>query len=477
MLQRFCGPVLAGLVVAASVGVGSVPASAAPGTAAIAVDGVTGQVIYERGADAPRYPASLTKMMTLYVLFEFLKQGKITYKTELVVTPHAAAQSPSKLGLKPGQTITTLDAIYALVTKSANDAAVTVAENLGGTEENFARMMTDRARAIGMSRSTFRNASGLPNPQQIVTARDLVTLAYHLQRDFPEYYGFFKTKVFTYRGRGIRNHNRLLFDYTGTDGIKTGYTRASGFNLVATMHRNNRHIIGVVLGGKTGRSRDAQMRAMVDRAFPKAVAYNASAPLPAWRGIRDASQTMVASVAPAAKPRRANPAPKQVAALVEPLPRVAAATAEMTAPAQPTAPKPAAVPAQKPFATASLAGGFTRASVAPQPEFLAPIQTMPMVNPTSPQAATAAATTFRKPIFHVQIGAFARPSDAEAKLTAVRAKANTALRNHPPVTLKVEQDGKEYYRARFANFSQDGAEKTCGQLKQISVNCIVMRAE
>ena len=203
----------------------------------------------------PRAPASLTKMMTLYVLFSYLRSGAVTPDTEFVVTPYAASQSPTKLGLKPGATIRAADAVNALVTLSANDAAVTIAENLAGTEGNFARVMTRKAQEIGMMSTLFRNASGLPNDQQVTTARDMAILAQHLIRDFPEYYGCFQTKYFTYRGHRYRNHNRLLFGYKGTDGIKTGYTRAAGFNLTASVKRDDKHLVAVVLGGRTGSQR------------------------------------------------------------------------------------------------------------------------------------------------------------------------------------------------------------------------------
>lgn len=245
---------------------------AKPRYAAMVVDGHTGKVLHARNADSLRYPASLTKIMTLYVLFEFLKAGTVDYKTRFVVTPHAAAQAPSKLGLKAGQTIRVIDAIRALCTKSANDVAAVVAENLGGTVENFARIMTTTAREIGMKRTTFRNASGLPDKDQVTTARDMITLSRRILHDHPDYSRFFRTKYFKYRGRQYRNHNSLLFNYKGTEGIKTGYTRASGFNLTTSVRRKNKHLVAVVLGGKSARSRNAQMRALLNRAFPRAVA-------------------------------------------------------------------------------------------------------------------------------------------------------------------------------------------------------------
>ena len=219
----------------------------------IVVDMNSGRILHEQASTAPRAPASLTKMMTLYVLFSYMRAGAVSPDSELVVTPYAASQAPTKLNLKPGATIRAADAVNALVTLSANDAAVTIAENLAGTEQNFARVMTRKAQELGMMSTLFRNASGLPNDEQVTTARDMAVLAQHLIRDFPEYYGCFQTRYFAYHGRRYRNHNRLLFGYKGTDGIKTGYTRAAGFNLTASVRRDDKHLVAVVLGGTNRR--------------------------------------------------------------------------------------------------------------------------------------------------------------------------------------------------------------------------------
>lgn len=238
--------------------------------AAMVVDGHNGKILYSRNGNALRYPASLTKIMTLYLLFDLLEAGKLKETSRLTVSKYAAGQAPSKLGLKPGQTILVKDAIHALVTKSANDVAVVVAENIGGTEANFARQMTKKARSIGMSKTVFRNASGLPDKKQVTTAKDMITLANHLMFEHPERYAYFSKKYFRYRGKKYRNHNRLLFDYKGTDGIKTGYTRASGFNLLANVRRGNKHLIAVVFGGKTSSRRNAAMRSMLNKSLPRA---------------------------------------------------------------------------------------------------------------------------------------------------------------------------------------------------------------
>ncbi len=233
----------------------------------IVIDANSGKILHEESADAARFPASLTKMMTLYIVFDMLDSGRVTLDTPLKVSGRAAAAQPSKLGLRPGDTISVRDAIRALVTKSANDVAIAVAENLAGSEDKFARYMTAKAKKIGMKSTTFRNASGLPHPAQKTTARDLLTLALHLNDDFPQYYGYFKTSYFKFRGARHRNHNGLLFTFEGTDGIKTGYTRASGFNLVTSVRKNGKHVIGVVLGGKTSRERNSRMRMLMRNAL------------------------------------------------------------------------------------------------------------------------------------------------------------------------------------------------------------------
>jgi D-alanyl-D-alanine carboxypeptidase len=244
--------------------------SYSPAFASIIVDGNSGAVLQSSNPDANRHPASLTKIMTLYLLFERLEAGKMKLDTEMDVSEYASDQSPTKLGLKPGQKLKVEDAIKGLVTRSANDAAVVIAEAIAGDEAEFARQMTRKARALGMSKTVYRNASGLPNDEQITTARDQATLGRAIQDRFPRYYRYFGTTTFVYKGNAIRNHNRLLGSVEGVDGIKTGYTRASGFNLVSSMRRGNRHLVGVVLGGRSGGSRDATMRSLLAENLEKA---------------------------------------------------------------------------------------------------------------------------------------------------------------------------------------------------------------
>ena len=233
----------------------------------IVVDAGTGEVLHEMNADVANYPASLTKIMTLYLTFDALKAGRISLDDEIPVSDHASIQAPSKLGLEPGQSISVKNAILGVVTKSANDAAVALAEFVGGDESEFAEKMTAKARALGMPATVFHNASGLPDPDQVTTARDMSTLAQAILRDFPEYYHYFSTAQFTYEGHVFENHNHMLRTYHGADGIKTGYIRASGFNLVASAERDGRRLIGVVMGSQSPSARNAQMARLLDASF------------------------------------------------------------------------------------------------------------------------------------------------------------------------------------------------------------------
>ncbi|MDC0093872.1 D-alanyl-D-alanine carboxypeptidase [Alphaproteobacteria bacterium] len=227
----------------------------------------TKRVYHSSNADTRNYPASLTKIMTLYLVFDALKSKKISMNTKFKVSKRATKQPPSKLNLSAGSKITVRNAILALVTKSANDVATVIAENLGKSERNFAKLMTKKARKLGMKRTTFKNASGLPNRSQLSTARDMATLGMAIRKNHPNFFKLFKTKSFVYKGIRYSNHNNLLGSYYGTDGIKTGYTNASGFNLVASVERNGQRIIGVVFGGKKARSRDKHMIKLLNKHF------------------------------------------------------------------------------------------------------------------------------------------------------------------------------------------------------------------
>ncbi len=268
----FCLALLAGLAVSDS----AEAAKAKPqrkstigGYSSIVIDAATGKVLHEDNADAQKYPASLTKMMTLYMIFEALDAGKVTLGTTWKVSKHAESMSPTKLGLDAGETISVRDVILGLITQSANDAAAVAAEGLAGTEDRFGDLMTQRARRLGMSNTTFQNASGLPDPGQVTTARDMVRLSRALVRDFPHYYSYFSTPDFTYAGRRHANHNRLMNWYEGADGIKTGFIAASGFNLVASAKRDGRRVVAVVYGGTSVQARDNRMIQLLDTGFDK----------------------------------------------------------------------------------------------------------------------------------------------------------------------------------------------------------------
>ena len=238
-----------------------------PRYSALVMDSLTGEILMARNADSIRHPASLTKMMTLYMLFEAVDQGRVRMSDRIQISSHAAGMPPSKLGLPAGSSIRVDDAVKALVTESANDISAAIGEKISGSEKRFASAMTSRAHKLGMSRTTFRNASGLPDPQQVTTARDMARLAQALLSDFPQHYHYFGIRNFEYRGRNHGNHNRLLGQYPGLDGIKTGYINASGFNLVASAKQNNRRLIGVVFGGRSWRSRNDHMVKLLDQGF------------------------------------------------------------------------------------------------------------------------------------------------------------------------------------------------------------------
>jgi len=238
--------------------------------AAFVLDVNSGAVLHNDDGDAIRHPASLTKMMTLYLTFELIESGRLKMSDMITISEHAANAAPSKLDLKAGAQISVADGIKAIVTKSANDIAVALAEKIGGTEANFVRLMNTRARDIGMMKTHFENPSGLPDDDHVSTAHDMAILALRLMDDFPVHYQVFATRTFTYRGKSYRNHNTMLNTFQGVDGIKTGYTRASGFNLVTSVHRGGRHLVGVVFGGSTAASRNSEMRVLLTKAFTRA---------------------------------------------------------------------------------------------------------------------------------------------------------------------------------------------------------------
>ncbi|MCP5433702.1 MAG: SPOR domain-containing protein [Alphaproteobacteria bacterium] len=305
---------------------GAGSASANSKYAAFVMDADSGEVLYARNGDLARYPASLTKMMTLYLTFDALEKGKLKLTDALTASSHAAAQAPSKLGIAAGQTITVDEAIRALVVRSANDVAVVLAEALGDSESQFAKLMTQRARDLGMKSTTFRNASGLPHSAQRSSAHDLAVLGRRLMEDFPERVHYFDDPSFSWDGRTWQSHNHLLELYPGTDGLKTGYTQASGFNVVTSVHRNGAHLIGVVMGGRTAQSRDREMMRVLDVTFARLEKEPRRKAAPA-------SMRIAGDFAPRPKPKGLSEASALVASLVRdtPLGEIASATPDKSA--------------------------------------------------------------------------------------------------------------------------------------------------
>jgi D-alanyl-D-alanine carboxypeptidase len=470
-----------------------------PPYAALVVDVNSGHVLHATNADARRHPASLTKIMTLYLLFERLDAGRLKLNSELKVSEHAAAQAPTKLGLKPGDTVSVEDAIKAMVTRSANDVAVVIAENLAGSEDSFAQMMTRKARALGMNRTVYRNASGLPDDDQVTTARDQAILGRAVQERFPRYYRYFSTRSFVYRGNAIRNHNRLLGSIDGVDGIKTGFTRASGFNLVTSVRRGNRHIVAVVLGGSSAGQRDARMRDLIGDTIAQA-STKRTAPM-----IAEAVE----------RQHIANPDPKAAAAsryaiagmggpfqlslsgsrqehAGPPLPPAAprvAPVAGSTEPIRPVMVRTLSVKSRSVHTASADAVALPRVVLESDPSGdVSPPERARAEAPVPVHSATGALpepATARKPVslpkppirsgWIIQVGAYPDEEEAIQRLAAVKSKASRLLAGADPFTETVLKDDKTYYRARFAGFDKHRAEAACKHLKRNDIECITVR--
>jgi len=478
-----------------------------PPSASIVIDANSGNVLHSAKPDELRHPASLTKIMTLYLLFEQLDAGKVKLDSPLRVSEHAAGQSPTKLGLKPGSSITAEEAIKGMVTRSANDAAVVVAENLGGSEEQFAAMMTRKAHALGMSKTVYRNASGLPNDEQVTTARDQSTLGRAIQERFPRYYSYFQTRSFSFHGQSIGNHNRLLGRVEGVDGIKTGYTQASGYNLVTSVHRNGRYLVAVVLGGASAGSRDARMEQLIE-ANIKNGSIKHTAPIVAEAPVRaDTVQAAAAQASPktAAKdPERFTLASaKSVPANPNPPATAVPSTDDRakpgsTEPIRPVLVKTLNVKPTNAIQTASVNPlNFNRASKPSDP--LGTAVSVPestkaeAAHPAGGAGATPAAISRIAPAgpteivpaplppkpmhsgWMIQIGAYADENEAKQKLDAVRSKASHLLAAADPFTEAVQKDGSTYYRARFAVHNKDQADAACKYLKRSDIECLPIR--
>lgn len=447
------------------------PAAAKPQFSAIAVDARTGKILFSSAIDAPRHPASLTKVMTLYVLFQDLKAGRLKLTSDLKMSKRAASMQPSKLGVKPGSTITVEDAIKALITRSANDVASAIGENLEGTEANFAARMTRTARAIGMSKTTFKNASGLPNPAQVTTARDFATLSLRIQKDFPEYYPYFRISSFNYKGQTIRTHNRLLGRFQGTDGIKTGYVRASGFNLTTSAKRGNKRIVGVVMGGSSGGVRDKYMMTMLEKAFPKCVDGEMIAAAAGTSEGASVPDTKLAIVLPKEKPvaDKKGLDKKILVASIAGSPAPAEETnfeKLMANPDEISAPDTKVLEAKIEETT----GASTKkpdAATEPAPAKL-PFEVKKEVKAPAEKKVVAKAD----PSWNIQIGAYPKKEEARLKLKEIRASGYKFLSGKQAITVQVQKGSKTVYRARFSGFTQKTARAACAQLSKKGLTCL-----
>ena len=448
---------MAGLVAAGVMffAAGMTNAEANPRYAAIVMHSDSGDVLFARYADSHRYPASLTKVMTLYMLFDALEAGEVALDDDFFISKRAAGQPPSKLGVKSGGKIKVETAIKALVVRSANDVATVVAENLAGTEYKFAIEMTKRARSLGMKRTVFRNASGLPNSKQLSTARDMATLAQRIAQDHPKYFHYFDARKVTYGSKTYKTHNRVLLSYKGADGLKTGYTRRSGFNLTTTAKRGDHKLIGVVMGGRTSRTRDAHMVKILDRSFAR---------LRSNPGLL--RRAFAASPEPRLKPNS------------DALATTLLASAEV--PAAPTTTLIAAAAAPQTQTTDPLAALIASTEAEADPIALAmhtPAMTLPLgeVLPQGDASDGVEAEPTEPPVWMVQIGAYASAELAAKKLRDAGRKTGEEIGDAPWAIAPYQKDGRTFYRARFVDFSEEEAESACLNLRKAGYDCLKVR--
>lgn len=450
--------------------------------AALILDGETGKILYARNATVTRYPASLTKLMTLYMLFDAMQKGQMTLQTPMAVSAHAANQSPVKLHLTPGDTITVEQAIKAIVVRSANDVAVVIAEAVGGSESHFAELMTAKARHLGMSHTHYVNASGLPNRAQVTTAADLGLLARHIAYDFPQFYHYFASQNFTFHGHTWDTHDNLIGNYDGADGMKTGYTVMSGFNLVSSVVRGRAHVIGVVMGGRTARKRDTEMMRLLDTTFarigdhPTLVARadvpwhaiaNGRTPNPIIAGFdigsglapHSRARTIIASAAPNLRPAGSvdssgDPNDEDLAeAEPDNTDSNDVVIGNMIAP-RPT-PRP----------NMTLAAYQPNLSL-PQPG------ARPGLRDRGDGVAPSAMTTLGLHDWTIQIGAYADPKLARAQLASYAEKSMDILGQAARIVVPFQSvDGHTLYRARFGPFVEGEARKVCQRLTERGQTC------
>ena len=485
------------------------------GFSAIVVDANSGRTLYSRSEHELRHPASVTKVMTLYLLFEQLEQGRLRLDSPLMISQHAAAQAPSKLGLRPGQTISVDNAIKAVVTKSANDIACAIAENVAGDEHSFAQMMTRKAHALGMRNTNYENASGLPDPNQVTTAYDLAVLGRAIQERFPRYYRYFSTPSFAYNGALHRNHNHLLGQVEGMDGIKTGYTRASGFNLLTSVRRRGHHIVAVVMGGKTAYTRDRIMAGLIEENIDGGSSVRTAAAVSEDPRAFEAQERLASERTQRAE--RAADRAQQIAAehLAYAEPQEDAAAEPEPFGRQLNAPIPAAsIPPQESAARPAVRPAFVsggqkrpaddrdveRRGASPSAKARAgatpvaardgsttsgarkidvtPVSTTPSAihgSAAKSQVAKADAARPGRPGWMIQIGA----TDDQEKANQLLARARSQLQGFPATarafTEKVQRGSETLYRARFAGLEEDTAQSACKALKRSGFSCFTTK--
>ncbi|MCW6510553.1 serine hydrolase [Lichenifustis flavocetrariae] len=504
----------------------SSPAASSANFAALVIDVNTGRTLYADRENELRHPASITKVMTLFLLFEKLQSGEMSLDTRISVSRHAASMSPTKLGLRPGSTIRVEDAIKAIVTKSANDMAVAVAEAIGGDEDSFARMMTRKAHALGMFRTTYVNASGLPDNRQITTAKDLALLGRAIQDRFPTYYHFFSTPSFTYAGEFMANHNHLMERVEGMDGIKTGYTNASGFNLLSNVNRDGHHIVAVVMGGKSAAGRDRIMEGLIAQHLEEAAPTRIAGRIEEQKQIEAPAET-VASASTDDVPDTADDPHDQSPSLIAPtmavpplplpLKRSRPADLERARPAF-VAGAPRVIDTDRlppPLAASdrrriALDGSTSNRSENDSSNAVALATTTPStmhwVPGPPPARPTAGApgklvrvasaddeTATIKPVTRaamatqaglsaagrgdwvIQIGATESAREASDLLSKAKTDGRSALNGARPMTEKVRKGGATLYRARFAGLEPDQAQAACRTLKRSGFACFATK--
>jgi D-alanyl-D-alanine carboxypeptidase len=402
--------------------------------AAIVMEAQSGRVLYERMSNEKRYPASLTKMMTLYLLFEQLQKGSMTLSTPLTASAYACTQEPTRLGLKPGNQVTVEDAIKALIVRSANDVAVMVAEHIAGSEYAFASRMTNKARELGMNQTVFANASGLPDTNQRSTAWDLALLSRRLITDYPQFYPYFRAQSFYWSGRSFEGHNNLMKFFDGADGLKTGYTRVSGFNLASSATRKGTRLIAVVMGGRSARDRDIQSAQLLETEFTK---LNLGRPAP-----------VIMAMSPLVLDDEEAAASEQAASTF-----------------RPDANQPIVVAGATPPATTGVPSVTAAATLPSSPREIGQ-------GDTSDQARRMQPISDGK--WGIQVGAHVARANAEEQLRQVQTKMRDLLRGAKSAIVELDVRGETFYRVRFGAFTPAKAESLCDQLQKRGTSCLVV---